>query len=386
MRKLAIAAAAAVAFVAAAAGVVLLTAQFWMVRWLDSVLSQPGVAEGRHGAVRYSLWTGHLAINDLAVTVIAPVPQSYRAAPLEADGVGARFLVDLARGKTAWQVDALRGRQLTAESGPAHAAIAALEIDGPAYDAGDATELPILFFRRLHLSEAAIVDRKGAEGRLADARLTMDGALGQMTAWSAEITGLTLPAVTWGPLPAAASSRQDRTLGPIRIDLDGTATFAATDNRLAAEVSGRAPGGRDLSLSLRLSGVPTTLVAPQWTFLALALAPTRIERLEARYADGDWLETERTLEAVAASLGIPIRHDDAIAAVEDQRTKIAEDAQASAKDQLLASLDALERFLRQGGALTLTLAPPRPVTFGELALQRHRSAVVLAELLGLRIR
>ena len=384
MRKLAIAAAAAVAFIAAAAGIVLLTAQFWMVRWLDSVLSQPGVAEGSHGAVRYSLWTGHLAIDDLAVTVIAPVPQSYHAAHLEADGVGARFLIDLARAKTAWQVDALRGRQLTAASGPTHATIAALEIDGPAYDAGDATGSPILFFRRLHLSEAAIVDRRGAEGRLTNARLTMDGALGQITAWSAAITGLTLPAVTWGPAPA--TSGQDRTLGPIPIDLDGTATFAATDQRLTAEISGRAPGGRDLSLSLRLSGVPTTLVAPQWTFLALALAPTRIERLEARYADGNWLETERTLEAVAASLGFPLRRDDAIAAVEEERAKLADDAQAGVKDALLASLDALERFLRQGGALTLTLAPPRPVTLGELALQRDRGAVTLAELLGLRIR
>ena len=385
MRRLAIATAAVVALLATAAAVILLTAQFWMVRWLDSVLSQPGVVEGSHGAVRYSLWTGHLAIDNLAVTVLGPVPQSYGAAHLEAEGVGPRFLIDLARGKTAWQVDALRGRQLTAESGPAHAAIDALEIDGPAFDAGDATGLPILFLRRLHLGQATLVDRKGAEGKLADARLTMDGALGQVTAWSAEIAGLTLPAVTWGPLPAA-SSGQDQILGPIRIDLDGTATFAASEKRLAAELHGRAPGGRDLSLSLRLSGVPTMLVAPQWTFLALALAPTRIERLEARYTDGDWLETERTLEAVAASLGVPLRRDDAIAALEGQRAQIADGTQAGDKDALLASLDALERFMRQGGTLTVSLAPPGPVTFGELALRRQRNAVALAEALGLQIR
>jgi hypothetical protein len=386
MRRLAVATAAVVALLATAAALILLTAQFWMVRWLDSVLSQPGVVEGSHGAVRYSLWTGHLVVDNLSVTVLGPVPQSYGAAHLEAEGVGPRFLIDLARGKTVWQVDALRGQQLTAAGGPAHATIAALEIDGPAFAAGDAAGLPIFFLRRLHLSQGTLVDRKGAEGRFADARLTMDGALGEVTAWSAEIAELTLPAVTWAPLPATAASGQDQTLGPIRIDLDGTATFAASEKRLAAELHGRAPGGRDLTLSLRLSGVPTMLVAPQWTFLALALAPTRIERLEARYADGDWLATERTLEAVAASLGVPLRRDDAIAALEGQRAQIADATQAGDKDALLASLDALERFMRQGGTLTVNLAPPGPVTFGELALRRQRNAVALAEALGLQIR
>lgn len=121
-------------------------------------------------------------------------------------------------------------------------------------------------------------------------------------------------------------------------------------------------------------------------FLALALAPTRIEASELRYVDHDWIETERSLEAAAAALGVPLRRDDVVAALEGQRAEIAEAAQGGEKEALLTSLDALERFLRQGGTLTISLAPPRPVTFGELALRRQRNAVALAEALGLRIR
>lgn len=377
MRKLAIAAAAAVAFLAAAAGIVLLTAQFWMVRWLNSVLSQPGVAEGSHGPVRYSLWTGHLAVDDLAVTVIVPVRQSYRAAHLEADGVGPRFLIDLARGTTALQLKALRGRQVAAENGELHATIAALEIDDPAYDGGSATAPPLVFFRQLHLAQATFGDRHGGEGSIGNAVLTMDGTLGDPTAGSARIAALALPA-----LPLAKNGA----LGPISIDLGGKMAFEAAPRRLTTELHLRFPGMRDLDLSLRLAAVPSTILAPQWMFLALALAPTRIEASELRYVDLDWVETERSVEAAAAALGVPLRRDDVVAALEGQRAEIAEAAQGGEKEALLTSLDALERFLRQGGTLTISLAPPRPVTFGELALRRQRNAVALAEALGLRIR
>lgn len=377
MRKLAIAAAAVVALLAVGAGIALLTAQFWMVRWLDSVLSQPGVAEGGHGAVRYSLWTGHLAVDDLAVTVIAPARQSYRAAHLEADGVGPRFLIDLAQGKTALQLKALRGRQVAAENGALHAAIATLELDDPAYDGGSAMGPPLVFFRQLHLAQTTFGDRHGAEGSIGDAVLTMEGTLGDPTAGTARIAALALPA-----LPLAKSG----TLAPISVDLDGKMAFEAAPRRLTTELHLRFPGMRDLDLSLRLAAVPSTILAPQWMFVALALAPTRIEALELHYVDNDWAETERSLEAAAATLGVPLRRDDVIAAIEAQRGEIAEDAQDGEKEALLASLDALERFLRQGGTLTLTLSPPRSATFGELALHRQRNAVALAELLGLRIR
>ncbi|HUH85293.1 MAG TPA: hypothetical protein VLX85_11850 [Stellaceae bacterium] len=377
MRQLAIAAAAMVAFLAAATGGVLLTAQFWMVRWLDSVLSQPGVVEGSHGAVRYSLWTGHLVIDDLAVTVISPVPQAFRAAHLEAEGVGPRFLIDLACGKTALRLKALRGRQVAAEDGALHASIAALEIDDPAYDGGSAAEPPQVFFRRLHLAHATFGDRHEADGSIGDAVLTMDGTLGKPTAGTARIAAFALP-----PLPLAKNG----TLGPISVDLDSKVAFEAGPRRLTTELHLRLPGMRDLDLSLRLAALPSTILAPQWMFLALALAPTRIEALELRYVDDDWAETERSLEAAATALGVPRRRDDVIAALEAQRAEIADDAQDGAKETLLASLDALERFLRQGGTLTLTLAPPRAVTFGELALRRQGNAVALAQLLGLSIR
>jgi hypothetical protein len=144
--------------------------------------------------------------------------------------------------------------------------------------------------------------------------------------------------------------------------------------------------GRDLSLSLRLVGVPTTLVAPQWMLLALTLAPMRIEALELRYADSDWLETVRSLEALGAAVGVRLQRDDAIAAVEARRAEVADDTQSGDKEALLASVDAALRFLRYGGTLILSLTPPRPPSFGEVVLHRQRGVVALAEELGLRIR
>jgi hypothetical protein len=372
MRKLAVAAAAILVVLAVAALALTVLAGPLMVRWLDSVLSQPGVATGSHGTVRYWLWRGHLEIDDLAVKTELPLPRSYRAAHLGADGIGPRFLIDLALGKTVFRVAALSGRQLSVDDEALHARCAAIDIADAAYDAGSAQDdLPLVFFRRLHLHEAAATGLLAGSGvAFDDALLTMDGALGAPTAMSARVDALLV--APWASLLGGPQ--------PARLDFDGQATLDAGDRRLTLVQHLLWRGGGTLALSLRLGGVPTSFAGRNWPVVAAGFATAWLEGLELSYEDASALE--RVLQLVAKARGKPVEtlRAELIAALEARRPSLAE------KPVLQASLSAVERFLREGGSLTLTLAPPMHLPFAGLVLIGRGDPARLAEALGLQIR
>jgi hypothetical protein len=370
MRKLALAAAAGLGLLAALAAALVLTAEFWMVRWLDGVLAQPGLVEGRHGAVRYSLWRGHLEIDDLTVVTEVPVGRSYRAAHVAADGIGAPFLFDLARGKPVLRLAALEARQVAADVEGLKARCATLELADLAYDQSEPPAAqPPVFFRRLHLSSLALEDAETG-ATLANGVLTMEGALG-----AASAANVTLGDVVITPKAPGAAR-----LGRMTLDLDGQVTLDAAEKRLAVRQHLLWRAGGTLDLSLRLGGVSASLIGEDRIAVAAGLAAAWLEGLELRYEDASGLA--RVLDVVASLRGEPVEalRADLIAALEARRPLVAK------KPGLAASLDALERFLREGGALTLTAAPLLRVPFAGLALAGARDPTRVAELLGLSIR
>src|SRR5262249_40004018 len=109
-KKLAIGLASALALLGACALSAGFIADAWMARWIDTALSQAPFTKASHGAVRYALWQGRLAIDDLSFETSLPALRWLRAEHLEFDGVG--LLLGRSRGDL--RLTAVRGQKIEA--------------------------------------------------------------------------------------------------------------------------------------------------------------------------------------------------------------------------------------------------------------------------------
>ena len=110
------------------------------------------------------------------------------------------------------------------------------------------------------------------------------------------------------------------------------------------------------------------------------LAGAWLDGLELRYDDASGLKRVLGFAATLRREDAEALRADLIDGLEARRPLVAK------RPVLAASLTALEKFLRDGGALTLTAAPTLRLPFAGLALFGARDPARVAELLGLSIR
>lgn len=254
------------------------------------------------------------------------------------------------------------------------ARLGAFEVTGLAYARqGTPIGVPRMFADRIELRNLSAGVKPGAEVTVKDASVAMEGTLASPSGARMEIGPVTVPA-------AAAPALARLGYEALVLDYDSRTHYDAAAARMSLTQHLAAQDAGKLALSLQLGHYPPALEAPDAATLSLRLMRAELEHLELRYDDASL--AGRLLKLYAETTG---RDVDSVQQEFAARARAQRQALAG-KPALLASLDAVEAFLRKPGTLTLVLAPPKPVTLGTLvALARQNPDQALASL-GLSVR
>ena len=245
-----------------------------------------------------------------------------------------------------------------------------LRLDGFAYALGDGpVAIPQLFVRRLSLDDIAIGAKAGAEIGAKQMLVTMTGTLGKATGMAFKVATVTIPATAAPPLRLVGYNE-------LVMDYEAQSSYDAAQGSVASTQHLTAHDAGELTLSLRMSNYPTVFDARDFLSLLTRLSEARLDRFELRYDDASLVDRVIKFDATRTQRSIEAVREEFIAQVEAQRAGHAE------KPAMSASLDAIIAFLRQPASLTLTIAPPQPLSFGTLTGLSKRDPDAVFEMLG----
>lgn len=252
--------------------------------------------------------------------------------------------------------------------------LGSLELAGLAYG-GEATPLglPHFFLERLHLSDLALGAKAGAELTLKEAAFAMEGGIDDPRGARFKIGPVVVPA-TLAPALTAAGYNE------LVLDYEGGTRYDLAAGVLEGNQLLTAHEAGTLTLSLRLEHYPAVFDARDAPAIAARFMEAELAHLELRYDDASLVDRLLKFHAAQTDGDVERTREELLAHLEAQRNAFA------GKPELLASLDAVAAFLRQPQSLTLTLAPPKPVSFGTLMLMSRASPDQALALLGLSIR
>ena len=245
-----------------------------------------------------------------------------------------------------------------------------LRLDGFAYALGDGpVALPQLFVNRLSLDDIAFGAKAGAEIGVKEMLLTMTGSLGKAAGMAFKVGTVTIPATAAPPLRLVGYNE-------LVMDYEAQSSYDAALGSVMSTQHLTAHDAGELTLSLRMSNYPAVFDARDFLSLLTRLSEARLDRFELRYDDASLVERMIKFDAMRTQRSVEAVREGFIAQVMAQRAGHAE------KPAMSASLDAIIAFLRQPASLTLTVAPPQPLSFGTLTGLSKRDPDAVFEMLG----
>lgn len=249
----------------------------------------------------------------------------------------------------------------------------ALRLDGFAYALRDGpVAIPQLFISRLSLDDIAFGAKAGAEISVKQMLVTMAGSLGKATGMAFKVATITIPATAAPPLRLVGYNE-------LVMDYEAQSSYDAAQGSVMSTQHLTAHDAGELTLSLRMSNYPAVFDARDFLSLLTRLSEARLDRFELRYDDASLIDRVIKFDAMRTQRSAEAVREGFIAQVEAQRASHAE------KPAMSASLDAIIAFLRQPASLTLTLAPPQPLTFGTLTGLSKRDPDAVFETLGVSV-
>lgn len=245
-----------------------------------------------------------------------------------------------------------------------------LRLDGFAYALGDGpVAIPQLFVRRLSLDDIAIGAKAGAEIGVKQMLVTMAGSLGKATGMAFKVATVTIPATAAPPLRLVGYNE-------LVMDYEAQSSYDVAQGSVVSTQHLTAHDAGELTLSLRMSNYPAVFDARDFLSLLTRLSEARLDRFELRYDDASLVDRVIRFDATRTQRSVEAVREGFIAQVEAQRAGHAE------KPAMSTSLDAIIAFLRQPASLTLTIAPPQPLSFGTLTGLSKRDPDAVFEMLG----
>ncbi len=248
-----------------------------------------------------------------------------------------------------------------------------LRLDGLAYELGDGpVAMPLLFVHRLDLDDLAAGAKAGAEIGVKEMLVTMSGSLGKATGMTVKVSTVTIPATAAPPLLLVGYNE-------LVMDYEAQSSYDAAQGSITSTQHLTARGAGEIKLSLRMSNYPAVFDAHDVLSLMTRLSEARLDHFELRYDDASLVERLIKFDAMKTQRSVEAVREGFIAQVAAERSAFAE------KPAMSASLDAIIAFLRQPASLTLTLAPPQPLSFGTLTGLSKREPDAAFEMLGASI-
>jgi hypothetical protein len=247
--------------------------------------------------------------------------------------------------------------------------LATLELSDLRYG-GDGTSLGI---GRLRLDALSAGLKAGAEISLKEALFTTQGPAARPLGADIELSGVTIPA-TAVPLLMRAGYNE------LTLDYEGHSHYDSEQATIDASQRLSAHGAGTLSIAMHLSNYPGGFDWRESMQAMLKFMALRLDRLELRYDDASLIERLIKMRAAETGRDFEAVRDELLRSFAAQRQALAE------RPALSANFDAVADFLRKPGSLTLTLAPPEPVSLGTLMTLSRTNPAAALDALGLSIR